>query len=431
MSMNSIAPFARGRRGRRGRVDAYSIIGFKPELVAAFAGASEYYRAKRLETTFDGLLAYTGEGGTMTDSDGLLKHSARNESVYSEDFTQRTNSGVTPTANYALAPNGEMTASRIVCVGDWTIYPTAINVRIGDVRTIKCWVKSNTGASQDFILFGNDTIASSTLTATTAWQLFEFEYTVTVAGAVLCGLANVALAAADLLVWGQHDFPSDLGGMVSNPDADDRLLAYPGYETYVPTAAAAVYKARRRAYRRTVSSWVLGGIRAEGAATTNLIVRSIPGTSGAWTSSTAGLTQTLNAPGVTSPDGNENFTLYLETATTAQHYVATPAWSAAGGTRYVFSGYLKAAGTDTIWQMIFSNASHGSTYYANFDLAADGTGSVLTVVGGRAYVEHVGGGVYRVSSPLWPQAPLQAVRALSWARATQMALAAHQRTWAT
>jgi hypothetical protein len=170
----------------------------------------------------------TGGGATVTDSDGKIKWAGHNLLTNSESFdasawTKSTTAAATVTSNTSAAPNSTTTADRVVgAAGLWFVKQN-ISQAIGQKFTFGVWVKSNTGSSQTFRIYGDETTTiSANLTATTSWQLFTLEFTASQAGNYAVGvIADSSQTAADLLVWGAHLYRSDLGGMVLNPARGD------------------------------------------------------------------------------------------------------------------------------------------------------------------------------------------------------------------
>lgn len=110
--------------------------------------------------------------------------------------------GATVTANYALDPDGVMAASRVQLGTGDTMAMQQATLLAGQTYTERMWVKSATGASQSFRLFGADGVAnSSDFTATSTWQLFEFTFVAGGTNVFNNGLrSGSSQGSADLLV---------------------------------------------------------------------------------------------------------------------------------------------------------------------------------------------------------------------------------------
>ena len=87
-------------------IDTYAVAQYSPLTVADFE--NEYYRALGLDTTFDGMLTYTGTTlTTMVDSDGYIKWCPHNLLTYSEDFSN----AVYTANNCTITSGGLLTAT--------------------------------------------------------------------------------------------------------------------------------------------------------------------------------------------------------------------------------------------------------------------------------------------------------------------------------
>jgi len=153
--------------------------------------------------------------GTYVGSDGLIKTSVVNLLSYSEEFDNiswskfSSTSGTVPvvTPNYATAPDGTLTADRIVgtitpTIGsDWSLVRKTITTS-GD-HTWSIWLKSNTGSNQSITI--NYVSPTGTVTVTPEWQRFSLT---TTQSSFECdiGLQNegsrVTDYSMDILAWG-------------------------------------------------------------------------------------------------------------------------------------------------------------------------------------------------------------------------------------
>jgi hypothetical protein len=114
-----------------------------------------------------------------------------------------TGGTITRTANYATAPNGTMTATRIQNSGGSVVQWTYQDINLINGGTISMYVKRTGSTNQTFRLFGNNGAeVSSNFTATSEWQRFEF--TILPSGSTKPhGITTDSSAnAADILVWG-------------------------------------------------------------------------------------------------------------------------------------------------------------------------------------------------------------------------------------
>ena len=101
---------------------AYTAAGFAPAIVFDYSATTGsygtgLYKKAGVQVAHDDLLLHTATGGgTVTDSDGVLKHRAHNLAKYSEDFSNaswsKTDLTVSPDAT--TSPDGTTTADKLV-----------------------------------------------------------------------------------------------------------------------------------------------------------------------------------------------------------------------------------------------------------------------------------------------------------------------------
>jgi hypothetical protein len=147
--------------------------------------------------------------GTRINSDGLVEVCPWNLFTYSEQFqnanwTGGGNGKPTMTDNFAEAPNGTFTASKMEAVSD--AYQLRQNNAIENTQmNLSVYLRTNTGTKTIQLFLNNGTTAFSNLTVTTTWQRFEISGTVTtLSGSGRNGLATLeALTSSEyILVWG-------------------------------------------------------------------------------------------------------------------------------------------------------------------------------------------------------------------------------------
>jgi hypothetical protein len=110
---------------------------------------------------------------------------------------------ITKTANYATAPNGTMTATRIQNSGGTTVQWTYQDINLINGGTISMYVKRNGSTNQTFRLFGNNGAENSAnFTATSEWQRFEFAILPSGSTKPQGITTDSSGNAADILVWG-------------------------------------------------------------------------------------------------------------------------------------------------------------------------------------------------------------------------------------
>ena len=289
---------------------------------------------------------------TVTDSDGKIKWAPHNLLLASEQFDASNwakGANVTVTANASASPAGPTTADRIATSGAAGAVSQTLSLAIGEKYKISLWAKSFGGSSQTFRLFGDTGILSSDFTATSSWQLFEFEFTVATGGSRSCGItANAAFGNYDVLVWGAHLYRSDLGGMQANTSA------YPMYNPTTPK---------------------------------NLLGYTENFSDSYWTKLRASIT----ANSATAPNGLFTADTLVEDNTASNnHFVQSAAFTYVTGGTYTYSCYLKAK--ERTWAQL--EIYRDTAYNAYFNLSS---GTVGTAANATAQIVSVGDGWYRCS----------------------------------
>jgi hypothetical protein len=396
-----------------GGVSIYAINGLDPSLVLDFS--KEFYRTGGSTTTFDAAMTHTRSGNaTMVDSQGFLKWAPHNLLTYSEQFDNGAwaKSGVTIDPNVAAttAPDGTNTADKLiedVSVGGHLafasdIWPLTVSA------TVSVYLKA---AGRGFALVSRQTADAISVDLTTGdatsalgspsnitsvdagngwWKVSftssgatsttdNFNIYVSTDG-VWANRSYTGDGTSGIYIWGAHLYRSDLGGMVDNPDTGN---------SYVPTTSAARYLPRRGHHIYNGAEWVNEGVLVESEQRVNLVTYSNDFTQ--WTNQ--GSADAV-ASGVVSPDGTENTTEIVETATTGGHsaffvqVVASANWTA--------SCYIKQKTSGRYAQLRPYGLGVGVAW-ATFD-PSDGT---LYESGGANLVtttsEPAGNGWYRVS----------------------------------
>ena len=123
----------------------------------------------------------------------------------------------------------------------------------------------------------------------------------------------------------------------------------------------------------------------------NLLTYSEQFDNAAWTQFQSSVT----ANAATAPDATTTADKFIPNATLNGHYLISSATSMTSGTTYVGTVYAKAS-EQTVLQLTFQGASHGSTYYANFNLS-NGTLGNTGGAGVVATITPVSAGWYRCS----------------------------------
>jgi hypothetical protein len=370
------------------RIDrTYDVTGKSPNLVADFD--QEYYRKSGGSTSLTNLITHTATtNATMTDSDGLIKWRPHNLLTYSEDFSNAVwgFSTGTRTTDYALAPNGTLTADRIQlpASGGTFLAQTISGMTIGASYTLSIWVKATSGTSSfDMFGAGATTVQKGTQTATNEWQLFDFTFTST--GISSNGGINNGddSYASDILVWGAHVYRSDLGGMVDNPERGD---------SYVPTASVARYLPRTGHHVYNGYEWVNEGVLAESEARTNLVPASNDWGNGTYWST---IRATFTANQAVSPDGSVNAAALTEDTTASSTHLGFSSSNITVVDAAIYTSSIFVKANTRSWVQL--QEGQGVTASAYFNLATGEIGTVSGTGSPSASIQDVGNGWYRCS----------------------------------
>jgi hypothetical protein len=263
----------------RSSVSPYAILALEPSLILDFKAS--VFNKNGVSSTFGAYITHAATtNATMVDSDGLLKWRPHNLMTKSNTFSTWTKNS-TVVDNSAVSPNGiANTASTVNFSGTGSyLYNLAIfAVNAGDKVTLAAWVRSDTITSITFATNGRtngaNNLSEANLAVTSTWTLVSFESTVAGNDTGLYFMigkyspTSPASQIGTFEAYGAHMFRSDLGGMVTDPDAST------GFESYVPTTTSAVYLSRRGHHHYNGSAWVNEGILHESEARTNLMIYS-------------------------------------------------------------------------------------------------------------------------------------------------------------
>jgi len=223
---------------------------------------------------------------------------------YSEQFDNAAwvKSGATVTSNALVAPDGTLTADRIVYSGATFVVYQSVTVVPETNHTFTFWVKNNGGLRAEYRIRDASNAVDIVPVNTSyfseinddTWTRVSLSVT-TPAGCTTLWLYPIASTGVDitdpvdLYIWGAHAYRSDLGGMVNNPSTGD---------SYVPTTSAAVYLPRVGHHIWNGSAWVDEGYFHESGVRTNLVTYSSDFDNAAWTKSNGMIvgTQTVGSP---------------------------------------------------------------------------------------------------------------------------------------
>jgi hypothetical protein len=303
---------------------------------------------------------------TRVNSSGLVEVVPYNLFNYSQEFNNaawNNTSGVTITANSAIAPNGTMTADRFVGTGGSWYFAQQKTLTSGITHTISVYVKSNTGSNQTFRLFGSTLLVSSNLTATTEWQRFEFSFTSTTA--LDHGIArDSSNNNADLLVWGAQ--------LVEGSSAKEYLRT----------------ETRLNIPRLDYTNGSCPSILVE-PQRTNLALSSEDFTNATYWNSTGDMVTTANQ--AISPSGLQNADLFFDSGS-RNKFVSSPVSS-----YLTFSCYFKRVDVTNV--LITASDFYSGDVSATFNLVALTSSSAISGdwSNNSTKIESVGNGWYRCS----------------------------------
>ena len=370
---------------------------------------------------------YLANNGTATDETvsfgpvsvremPSIKWRPHNLVTYSEQFDNAAwvKNNVTVTANAAVAPDGSMTADKIVATVDnghlrqgLSYGPTVSNTaRIFSLVDGSAG-SSPAGAFDDISVtsVGNGwwhiEVTEGTITYAVFAKAAEWNYisVQTLSGpnfyiypAQTSSSSGTADGTSGIYIWGAHAYRSDLGGMVDNPDRGD---------SYVPTTSSAVYLPRRGHHIYNGYEWVNEGMLHESEARTNLSFPSNDFTrisAATWYQSPTTLTHTADA--TTGPDGLISADSLIEFSGAYNRFGTfdTVDFTTAAHT---FSVYVKNAFGSRFVRLCLNTSTGGNFVYATFnprtgEITQDAIAS-STSTGLQTTSEPAGNGWYRIS----------------------------------
>ena len=185
-------------------------------LVMIPSGYKEDVVYSQIPTSGAGDLSFTrASNGTRINSAGLVEVVPWNIMTYSEQFQNAdwTGGGLgkpTMTDNFAEAPNGTMTASKMEAASD-QYQMRQNNAQENTQMNLSVWLRTNTGTKTIQLFLNNGSTATQNLTVTTTWTRYEISGLVTtLSGGGRNGLNTLEAltSGAYILVWG---FQTNLG----------------------------------------------------------------------------------------------------------------------------------------------------------------------------------------------------------------------------
>lgn len=343
----------------------------KASLVMIPSGYKEDTVFSQLPQDGSGDLSFTrASNGTRINSAGLVEVCPWNLCTYSEQFQNADwlgggNGKPTMTDNFAEAPNGTMTASKMEAASDG-YQLRQNNAQENTQMNLSVWLRTNTGTKTIQLFMNNASTASQNITVTTTWTRYEISGLVTtLAGSGRNGLNTLeALTSSNyILVWG---FQLSVG-----------LTAKP----YFPTTD------RLNVPRLTYQNGGGGcpSLLLE-KQSTNLVTYSEQFDDASWSLGNASIT----ANATTSPDGTQNAEkLYTNTATSTHQIRKTI--SSVTAQNYTMSIFAKKGELNYI--RFWEDGQTGKQAYFNLN-----TGVATNVDMTSASIENMGNGWFRCSA---------------------------------
>jgi hypothetical protein len=278
------------------------------------------------------------------------------------DWSGGGNGKPTMTDNFAEAPNGTMTASKMEVAG------TGYQIRQNNAQentqmNVSVWLRTNTGTKTIQLFLNNANTASQNITVTTTWTRYEISGLVTtLSGSGRNGLQTLEAltSGAYILVWGLQLSV----GLTAKPyfPTTDRLnvprLTYQNGGGGCPSLLLEKQSTNYMPYSENISLWYAPA---------------------------DGVTLTSNTTDTVSPDGTNNASKIAIVSGSKRSYEITNSVAGVG----TFSAYVKA-GTSTSITLFTSSGSINIGY--NLSTLAITTGS------GTGTITSVGNGWYRITA---------------------------------
>ena len=281
--------------------------------------------------------------GTRVNEDYLIEDVPYNLVSYSEDLSQFTKINATVTTNQTLAPNGTLTADKIVFNGtaNARVEQNLTASIMGTPNTQSVFLKTESGTAN--IDIGLATHDVTTVAVTSEWKRFTHT-----------GVGNFPRmksdSAATIFAWGFQ------------------VVAGSNNKPYLKTTDR--LDIPRIDYTNGEPSILLEPSRQ------NLVTSSTDYSNSAWSKNN--LTVTLNS--AISPEGIMNASLLVENSSNAQRFIGD-SLSLSSGTTYSVSIYAKKKERSVL--QISPSSSHIAASYANYDLDS----GVVSATGGSVTAE--------------------------------------------
>jgi hypothetical protein len=299
---------------------------------------------------------------TRTNAAGLIELTPYNLAGYSEQFDNAywVKSSTTVTANATTAPNGTLTADRIVSsAGSNSYLYRVFSFTIGTTYTLSFYVKAD--SPQTIRLYGFGTTVN--LDVTTEWTRISITFVATTESKDAGIRGNSLNTNFDIYLWGAQ------------------LVEGTSVLPYLETVTR---------LNRPRVDFSLGGcpnLLLE-PQRTNLVLRSEEFDNATWVKTAVSVT----ANSAISPSGVQNADTFTGDGTSSTHNTRQSN-SVTNAVSYTFSCYVKK-NTNNFIQLCY-NSGFGGNGFANFDLNSGVVGTVGA--GTTASISSFGNGWYRCS----------------------------------
>jgi hypothetical protein len=311
---------------------------------------------------------------TRVNAAGLVELVPYNLMEYSQalERTAYTTGGtgtLNVTPNYAVAPDGTMTADRIQITRGavYQEFYQRVKTNTGQQYTLSFWAKSLSGTPTLFTNFNSP--YENQVTFTNDWVRYEHTYVASGLGLGLTGFNLITWSglpttslSADLLVWGAQLVE---GTSALDYQATETRLNIPRLDYSLGSCPNILLEPQR----------------------TNLVLRSEEFNLASWGKGNSAVTANVT----TSPRGLVNADEITANGALATHNVSQSV-SVTSGLSYTFSFYAKKSTNDFIQFSAGSNV-FGSLFFINFDLNNGVVGSSASVT--SSSITDVGDGWYR------------------------------------
>jgi hypothetical protein len=351
-----------------------------------------------IQKAFSDIITFSrSSNATRTGPNGLVQYAPHNLALQSQTFDNAswTKTAISVTANVTAAPDGTVTAEKIIesaTTANHGIYQN-ITVVANVPHTFSIYAKA---VERSWLLINAYTTNSA---------LVYFDLTNGTVGSVASGVTasiqsvgngwyRCFVTRTPTTTVFEPNVQTSTGNGISSYAGDGtsglfvwgaQLSVGPLPLDYTPTTTAAVYGPRFDFDPVTLAA---RGLLIE-EQRTNLLQRSEEFDNGSWTKTGGSVTPNS----ITAPDGSVTADLFVENSSLTSHRVSQNA-SITSGIAYTLSVFAKA-GSRTFLQLFFSSTEFGAQAFANFDLSTGVAGTIGSST--VATITSAGGGWYRCS----------------------------------